>query len=64
MTQLGCALARGFVIKYLNLSPGALEELTRVDKYDFNIFKLRELTDGNELATMLPYTLAKHGLMQ
>ena len=44
------------------LSKEAQEELKRVDKYDFDIFALRELTNGNELITLLPYVLARHGL--
>ena len=32
-------------------------------KYDFDIFKLREYTNRHELLTILPYVLAKHGLI-
>ena len=62
-TKLGSELARMFVIRYLNLSTEALEELRNVDSYDFNIFRLRELTNGRELETILPYVLAKNGLI-
>ena len=62
-TKLGSSLARMFVIRYLNLSAEALEELSQIDSYDFNIFKLRELTNGKELETILPYVLAKTGLI-
>ena len=62
-TKLGSELAKMFVIRYLNLSTEALEELKTVDSYDFNIFRLRELTNGNELETILPYVLAKNGLI-
>jgi hypothetical protein len=34
-----------------------------VDSYTFDIFKLRELTEGNELYHLLPFVLAKHGLI-
>lgn len=37
--------------------------MLKVDTYDFNIFKLRETTNGNELVTILPFVLAKHGLI-
>ena len=49
--------------KVLKLSPDALEELKKVDSYEFDVFKLRELTEGNELFSLLPFTLAKHGLI-
>ena len=62
-TKLGSSLAKMFVIRYLNLSSEALEELSQIDSYDFNIFKLRELTNGKELETIVPYVLAKTGLI-
>ena len=34
-----------------------------MDKYEFNVFNLRETTDGLELETLLPFVLAKHGLI-
>lgn len=37
--------------------------MKKVDKYTFDIFKLREHSGGNELATLLPYVLAKQGLI-
>ena len=44
------------------LKPAAIEELKKVDQYEFDIFNLRQLTNDNELVTLLPYILAKHGL--
>lgn len=62
-TKLGMRLAETLVVKMLDLKPEALDELHKVDKYSFDIFKLREHTNGNELTTLLPYVLAKHGLI-
>ena len=62
-TKLGAKLAQTMVIRLLDLKPEASVELEKVDSYDFNIFNLRAHTDGNELSTILPYTLAKHGLI-
>ena len=42
-------LARFLIIKYLELSPDAVKELEKIDGYDFDIFKLRTMTDGREL---------------
>ena len=47
----------------LNLNAEAVEELKKVDAYDFDIFRLRRLTDGNELVTVLPMVLVRHGLV-
>ena len=47
----------------LDLKPQAVEELRKVDSYDFDIFKLREFTDHNELVTILPTLLVRHGLV-
>ncbi len=46
----------------LNLNQQAIDELKKVDKYDFDIFTLRETTNDNELVTLLPFILARHGL--
>ena len=43
------------------MTPEAVAELQKVDRYDFDIFNLRRTTDGNELITILPYILAKQG---
>ena len=51
------------IVRYLGLKPEAKVELEKVDTYDFNIFNLRAHTDGNELTTILPFTLARHGLI-
>ncbi len=57
-------LARALIIRYLDLSPEAVKELDKIDKYEFDIFKLRKLTGGNELATLLPYILSNKGLFR
>ena len=49
--------------KMFELSPEAKDELQKVDSYHFDIFKLRKFTDSNELTTILPWVLAKHGLI-
>jgi len=51
------------ISKYLDLSPDANEELKKIDRYDFSIFRLREVTNGHELETILPFILAKHNLV-
>ena len=56
-------MAKMLVSRMLNLKTEALDELQKVDAYSFDVFKLREHTDGNELTTLLPYVLAKHGLI-
>ena len=37
--------------------------MKKVDDYTFDIFKLRKFTDNNELTIILPWVLAKHGLI-
>ena len=62
-TKLGAALAQKMLSLMLNLNAEAVEELKKVDAYDFDIFRLRRLTDGNELVTVLPMVLVRHGLV-
>ena len=64
MTKLVMHLARFLIIRYLNLSPEAVAELDKIDRFDFDIFKLRKLTSGNELSTLLPYILSNKGLFR
>jgi len=61
---MGVELAQLFVIKLFNLNIETLQELDKVNSYDFDIFNLRKGTDGNELATLVPFLLAKHGLVR
>jgi len=35
--------------KYLNLTPEASEVLKKIDDSDFDIFRLRQVTNGHEL---------------
>ena len=63
VTKMGAELAQLFVKKLLDLNKETLFELTKVNSYDFDIFNLRKHTDGNELSTLVPYLLAKHGLV-
>ena len=51
------------ISKFLELSPEASMELKKVDSYDFDIFKIREKTNGHELETVLPFILARHNLI-
>ena len=62
VTKLGSQLAKKMVTRLLDLNPEAQAELQKIDHYNFDIFKLRKYTDGNELVTILPILLAKHGL--
>ncbi len=34
-------LAKALIIRYLDLPPEAVSELDKIDKYEFDIFKLR-----------------------
>jgi hypothetical protein len=51
------------VCMLLNVNEEAKAELRKVDQYDFDVFKLRSLTNGNELVTLLTYLVAKRGLL-
>lgn len=62
-TRLGMSLAQMLITRMLNIKAEALAELQKVDTYSFDVFKLREHTQGNELVTLLPFILAKHGLI-
>ena len=64
VTQMGVQLAQLLTRKLLKLNTESLQELEKVDTYDFDIFNLRKSTDGNELSTLVPYLLAKHGLVR
>ena len=61
ITKLGQEMTIMLVKRMLQLTPQACEELKKVDHYNFNIFTLRNTTDGNELITILPYILARQG---
>ena len=63
MTKLGMSLARFLLIRYLELKPDAVKELEKIDGYEFDIFKLRTLTEGRELETILPFILSNKGLI-
>ena len=63
VTKMGVQLAQLFVHKLLNLNKETLTELEKVNSYDFDIFSLRSSTNGNELATLVPFLFAKHGLV-
>ena len=62
ITKLGSSVATKLISMMLDLKPETMEELKKVDHYHFDIFTLRQLTNDNELVTLLPYILAKHGL--
>jgi len=47
----------------LNLNSDAKEELNKIDSFDFDIFRLREATNGNEMVTMLLHLLARKGII-
>ena len=51
------------VTKMLQLNDQAIDELHKIDQWDFDIFKLRKTTQNNELVTILPYILSKRGLL-
>ena len=51
------------IAKFLKLSKEAQDELKIIDSYEFNVFKLRELTGGHELEAVLMTTLARNHLI-
>ena len=61
--KLGQAMGVALIAKFLNLTPEATQELKKCDSYEFNIFALREKTDGHELETVLPFILSRHNLI-
>jgi len=63
INKMGQAMGVALITKFLDLSPEANEELKKVDRYEFNIFRLRETTNGHELETILPFILARHNLI-
>jgi hypothetical protein len=48
----------------LNISENAKNELTKCDTFEFNVFAVRELTEGRELEAVLSFILAKRGCIQ
>lgn len=50
------------VEKQLHLNDTACEELDKVDQLYFNVFRLQEATNENELITVASYILAKHNV--
>lgn len=47
------------VTETLEISEKAKSELVKIDGFDFNIFSLRELTEGRELEAAVIIILAK-----
>ena len=48
---------------WLNLNMDAISELEKVVDFNFNVFRLKQTTDDNELVALLPYLCAKRGLL-
>ena len=61
--KISQAMGVALITKLCELTPEATLELKKIDSVDFNIFKLRELTNGHELETVLPFILARHNLI-
>ena len=57
-------MAVKIIKKVLDLKPEAVLELKKIDGYDFDVFKLREATDGHELETVLLILLGEHGFFK
>ncbi len=53
-----------FVEKYFNLDEGAIQELAKVSSLDFDIFRIQELTNQNELVTVISYIMGKENLFE
>jgi|688.fasta_scaffold262182_2 hypothetical protein len=47
----------------LHLSGEAKDELQKIDKIDFDIFRLRDKTENNELVTILTYLITHKGIL-
>lgn len=60
---LSRSLSSKIVTEMLKLSSEALGELQKVDRIDFDIFKLRDATNNNELVTVVMYLLSHNGLL-
>jgi hypothetical protein len=52
-----------FVVDLFKLSQEAQSELSRIDSKDFDIFNLRDATNGNELVSMLGYLVVQRSLL-
>jgi hypothetical protein len=59
MDGIGVGLALKFIEKSYNVNAEASSELNKCDTFEFDVFKVRELTNGNELAIVLSYILTK-----
>jgi len=56
-------MSTNIVLGLLNLEPEALAELQKIDKIEFDIFKLRDKTENNELVTVMMYLVTNNGLI-
>lgn len=61
--DFGRGLTQKVVLSLLNLNQKATDEVVKCDTSDFDIFKLREYTDGNELVSLLPFVLARRNVL-
>jgi hypothetical protein len=52
-----------FVVDLFKLNQEAQSELSRIDSKDFDIFNLRDATNGNELVSMLGYLVVQRSLL-
>lgn len=50
------------IFELMKLNDEAKEELDKVDEFEFDIFKLRDVTNANELVTLLSYLVVHQGL--
>jgi hypothetical protein len=61
--ELKRRLSTKIVLGLLNVEPEALAELQKIDRIEFDIFKLRDKTENNELVTVMMYLVTNNGLL-
>ena len=59
MSAIGKNLTLKIILDWIGANDDAHKELQKCDTYDFNIFKLREYTEGREMEATLSFILAK-----
>jgi hypothetical protein len=61
--ELKRRLSTKIVLGLLNVESEALAELQKIDRIEFDIFKLRDKTENNELVTVMMYLVTNNSLL-
>lgn len=51
------------IYELLNLNQDARDELGKADDFEFDVFKLRKASNNQEMSALLPYLMAKKGIL-